>query len=216
MPAEYYNNILYPLQNRVLSVFHGTPFYLTGGTALSRGYYQHRYSEDLDLFVNDDNKFERLINRILKELNSLFYPVDIVSREESFCRLFVGQEQLKVEMINDVPSHIGEIIEHPELIRLDSRENILANKITALIDRAFPKDIADIYFLLKDGLSMKQALTDADSKAAGIPPLLVARFMEEFNYQHLASINWIISPDIDAIQHYLIGVARAVVKGDGK
>lgn len=216
MPAEYYNNILYPLQNRVLSVFHGTPFYLTGGTALSRGYYQHRYSEDLDLFVNDDNKFERLINRILQELNSLFYPVDIVSREESFCRLFVGQEQLKVEMINDVPSHIGEIIEHPELIRLDSRENILANKITALIDRALPKDIADIYFLLKDGLSMKRALTDADSKAAGITPLLVARFIEEFNYQHLASINWIIQPDIDSIQHYLIGVARAIAKGDGK
>jgi len=31
----------------------GTPFYLTGGTALSRGYFNHRYSDDLDLFVNN-------------------------------------------------------------------------------------------------------------------------------------------------------------------
>lgn len=215
MPVEYYNNILYPLQNRVLTVFRETPFYLTGGTALSRGYYQHRYSDDLDLFVNGSEGFERLVNSILPKLRTQFHPVEIVTREDSFCRLFVGQEQLKVEMINDVPSHIGAIIDHPELIRLDSRENILANKIMALIDRSLPKDIADIYFLLKDGLSLKQGLTDADSKAAGITPLLIARIMEEFDYHHLKSIKWVISPDIGMIQQYLVGVARAVVKGEG-
>ncbi|WP_413884945.1 nucleotidyl transferase AbiEii/AbiGii toxin family protein [Candidatus Desulfatibia sp.] len=31
-----------------------TPFYLTGGTVLSRCYFHHRYSEDLDFFVNSD------------------------------------------------------------------------------------------------------------------------------------------------------------------
>jgi hypothetical protein len=30
------------------------PFYLTGGTALGRYYLGHRYSEDLDFFVNAD------------------------------------------------------------------------------------------------------------------------------------------------------------------
>lgn len=213
MPAEYYNNILYPLQNRVLAVFRDTPFCLTGGTALSRGYYHHRYSDDLDLFVNGLHGFERLVHTILAELRALFHPVDVVSREDSFCRLFVGQEQLKIEMINDVPSHIGAIIEHPELARLDSRENILANKITALVDRTLPKDIADIYYLLKDGLSLKQALTDADSKAAGITPLLIARLIEEFPYEHLTAVNWVTPPDLGAMQRYLIGVARAVVEG---
>ncbi|MBA4386467.1 MAG: hypothetical protein C0404_00715 [Verrucomicrobia bacterium] len=42
---------LYLLQDWVLNemklVKH--EFYLTGGTALSRGYYGHRYSEDLDI-----------------------------------------------------------------------------------------------------------------------------------------------------------------------
>jgi len=46
-------NALYRLQDRVLMHLkradHG--FYLTGGTALSRGYYRHRYSDDLDFFV---------------------------------------------------------------------------------------------------------------------------------------------------------------------
>jgi len=44
MPAEFYTKVLYPLQEKVLTVFQGLPFYLTGGTALSRGYYQHRFS----------------------------------------------------------------------------------------------------------------------------------------------------------------------------
>jgi predicted nucleotidyltransferase component of viral defense system len=33
-------------------------FYLTGGTALSRAYLNHRYSDDLDFFVNAVNDFE--------------------------------------------------------------------------------------------------------------------------------------------------------------
>lgn len=213
MPAEYYNNILYPLQNQVLAVFQGTPFYLTGGTALSRGYYRHRYSDDLDLFVNGHKKFARLVSDILAALQHHFAPVEIIVREDSFCRLFIGKEQLKVEMINDVPSHIGVVIEHPELGRLDSRENIFANKITALVDRAHPKDITDIYFLLRDNMSLHQALTDADSKAAGITPLLVARILEEFSYEQLVFINWIIPPDIAMIKGYLTKLARAVVLG---
>lgn len=48
--SEYYEESLYRLQNGVLNTVKSlnTPFYLTGGTALSRGYYNHRYSDDLD------------------------------------------------------------------------------------------------------------------------------------------------------------------------
>ena len=51
---SFYTTTLYPLQDRVFQVLKAlhTPFYLTGGTALSRGYYNHRYSDDLDFFVN--------------------------------------------------------------------------------------------------------------------------------------------------------------------
>ncbi|MDO5576553.1 MAG: nucleotidyl transferase AbiEii/AbiGii toxin family protein [Fibrobacter sp.] len=52
--SAYYKESLYPIQNKILSVLQSlkVPFYLTGGTALSRGYYNHRFSDDLDLFVN--------------------------------------------------------------------------------------------------------------------------------------------------------------------
>ena len=52
--AQYYEESLYPLQNKILRAVNGlsSPFYLTGGTALSRGYFNHRYSDDLDFFAS--------------------------------------------------------------------------------------------------------------------------------------------------------------------
>ncbi len=55
-PHEYYTTSLYPLQDGILKIVThlNTPFYLTGGTALSRCFFHHRYSDDLDFFVNAD------------------------------------------------------------------------------------------------------------------------------------------------------------------
>lgn len=50
---KYYLGQLYPLQDKFLRLLerqHAGQFYLTGGTALSRFYFQHRYSDDLDFF----------------------------------------------------------------------------------------------------------------------------------------------------------------------
>ena len=62
--------------------------------------------------------------------------------------------------------------------RLDSPENILANKLTALIDREEPKDLADIWgFCCRLGFSIEDAIEGAQSKAAGIFPADLARVL---------------------------------------
>jgi len=38
-------------------------------TALSRAYYNHRYSDDLDFFVNDDDSFLAQADEIIAKLN---------------------------------------------------------------------------------------------------------------------------------------------------
>jgi hypothetical protein len=215
LPAEYYAKVLYPIQNRVVRTFQNSPFYLTGGTALSRGYYNHRYSDDLDYFVNYHESFQRLAQIQIDRIRQIFPAVvDIDYQGENFCRIFIGQERLKVEMINDVPSHIGTIVEHPVLGWIDSKENILANKITAVVDRSMPKDIVDIYFLLKDGLDIKRALLDADSKAAGISPLLVAKVLTEFDYRLLdTEIKWVTPISVVLIKDFLQAISRSIVEG---
>lgn len=51
MNRDFYFDALYPLQERVLRSLSGldTGFYLSGGTAASRGYLHHRFGEKLIL-----------------------------------------------------------------------------------------------------------------------------------------------------------------------
>ena len=38
---DFYEKILYPMQDEIFSMIESDKFYLTGGTRLSRFYYQH-------------------------------------------------------------------------------------------------------------------------------------------------------------------------------
>jgi hypothetical protein len=69
----WFENVLYPFQDEVLAVAARveTGFYLTGGTALGRVHLRHRYSEDLDLFVNDDDLFQTWADRLLAAEDAL-------------------------------------------------------------------------------------------------------------------------------------------------
>lgn len=60
MNKSFYFEVPYPLQDEVLKVVSriDTGFYLTGGTAASRGYLNHRFSDDLDFFTNDSPEFQ--------------------------------------------------------------------------------------------------------------------------------------------------------------
>ena len=214
MPAEYYSKVLYPIQDKVIRLFKDTPFYISGGTALSRGYYNHRYSDDLDYFVNDHTDFLRIAERQINKLGGAFNDLTVVAKDRNFVRVFVSPERLKIEIINDVPSHIASFVNHSILGIIDSKENILANKLTALIDRTLPKDIVDIYFLLKDGLDIKKALVDAESKAAGIAPLLVAKILFDFDYTILdTEIKWVEPIDSLTIRGLLTKISEKIVRG---
>lgn len=203
MEQEHYFTKLYPLQDRVLKVVSNlnTGFYLTGGTASSRGYLHHLLSNDIDLFVNDDNRFVLWSERIIQTLSaSDDSRLDILQKEERFVRLSLAEKDilLKIEMINDVPSHIGAIRTDAILGKLDSPENILANKVTAAIDRQEPKDLADIWgFCSKMGLSLNEAITDAHSKAAGIFPADLARVLCSTVRADWQAVRWIEPPDAE-------------------
>jgi len=174
---------LYALQDWALARLRNVEhqFYLSGGTALSRGYYDHRYSEDLGFFVNDVAEFEpwrdRCLNALRNDAEKEQWQLEIVVREERFGRAFLhGPLPLKLEFINDVPFRVGKPLNHPALGRLDTKENILANKISALIDRDEPKDLADVFWpACRDDLDLLAAIDNAQGKAACIFPPLVAR-----------------------------------------
>ena len=84
MDQSFYLDQLYPFQDQVLHDFAAieTGFYLSGGTALSRGYLNHRFSDDLDFFVNDDANFQLWSDRCIQAFShSLRWTCQVNQRE---------------------------------------------------------------------------------------------------------------------------------------
>ena len=203
MLDDFYAKKLYPFQDEVVKVINRleTGFYLTGGTAASRGYLNHRYSDDLDFFVNDEPDFVLWVERVIQSLSLIEnWDLEILSRYDRFVRLNLVQSELalKLEFINDVPSRVGEVINHPTLGRLDTAENILANKLTALLTREEPKDLADVWgFCNQMKLSLEAAISGAKGKAAGIFPADLSRVLLSASQSDYDLIRWITNPNVD-------------------
>jgi hypothetical protein len=199
---DFYFKTLYPFQDQVLNLLKTveTSFYLTGGTAASRGYLDHRFSDDLDFFVNDDPNFGLWVDRIIQSLLKRDgWKCDVLVKEDRYARLNIIQTNLalKIELINDVPARVGQVVEHPVLGRLDTAHNILANKVTALLVREEPKDLADIWgFCTLMNLSLEEAISNAESKAAGVFPPDLARLLLTATENDWSVVRWINPPPV--------------------
>lgn len=138
-------------------------FYLTGGTALSAFYLHHRRSEDLDLFTQGPIDSGALLKLVGAIAEGPVVPRRIEHRYGFIVPL--RAETVRVEFVR---------YEHPEIeppteklghLRVDGLRDILANKLSAVVDRSEPKDFADIFCLLtRAGLSLEQGIVDAKAK----------------------------------------------------
>lgn len=116
MQSDFYTKELYPLQDKALAALTGkSAFYLTGGTAVSRFHYGHRFSDDLDFFMNRSNEFKKEADKVFELLKTVFSQVDLSLTDDAFVRIFAIESDvsLKVELINDVGFHSGGFIDHP-------------------------------------------------------------------------------------------------------
>ena len=194
MRADYYQNILYPLQDRVLKIISplSVDFYLTGGTALGRGYLNHRYSDDLDFFVNADSTFKNQVNTIIAALNKSGLTPDVASADDDFVRLFLFADNcsLKIDFVNDIPFRKGRSTETSLFVRTDNLINILSNKITAL-SRLEPKDVVDILFIcINSNFNWLDIFIDASEKDIWANPVNTSEILEKFPVEKTAELAW--------------------------
>ena len=141
---------LYKLQDKVLSLVFEVEndFYLTGGTCLSRFYVEKRYSDDLDFFTNNSSRFSFAVKNIKQALKKHFdLTVEVDSKD--FIRFRVD-DLLQIDFVNDIASRYKDVVITKERYAIDNVENILSNKITAIVGRDNPKDIFDIYLISKN------------------------------------------------------------------
>jgi len=141
---------LYKLQDRAIAalkeILQG--FYLTGGTALDRFYLHHRYSEDLDFFINAADDYKSRVNQIFRKLKSSFNLDESFTLEaDTYTRFYISElPKLKIEIVNDVPERWG-VSNSAMGIEIDNPANIISNKLGCIISRDEPKDVFDIVTL---------------------------------------------------------------------
>jgi predicted nucleotidyltransferase component of viral defense system len=187
-------NELYKFQNKVLFEIGklDSPFYLTGGTALSRFYLNHRWSDDLDFFVNRIDSFSKWIERFIQTLKVEFQHEssnDLFT--EDYFRCFLSHENLvlKLEFVNDVVKYVG----NPQMVnnfKIDNVQNILCNKLTALIGRDEPKDVFDIVCIsLNYSFNWKQIFLNAKEKSL-MNELDILERMTTFPVELFKEVKW--------------------------
>ncbi len=173
---DFYTHALYPLQDDVMEVFdnNNPAFYLTGGTALSRFHYHHRFSDDLDFFYDGFNfpkeNFNFYYREVVSKLEKAFPSgnLEVTLEGEFFKRIFLKRDEvtLKIEFIFEQFRTVGEKTRFKG-VPVDSKQNICANKIGTVMDRRAVKDFIDLYYLLKE-ISLEDAVGWSEIKK--VPP----------------------------------------------
>lgn len=156
-------------------------FYLTGGTALSAIYLQHRLSEDVDFFAENDFAIEDIL-AFVKSLPG----VQTTQYERKYDRrIFLLQcanaPVMKVEFTRYPFSRVeaGPVVDG---IQFDSLQDILVNKLMAMTDRSESKDYIDVYcaFTTRPELDLEKLIDQTTVKfgVKGVRYILSGRFLQ--------------------------------------
>lgn len=217
---------LYLLQDKFLAWWSnlGYPFYLTGGTALGRFYLNHRFSEDLDFFMNNDARYSNYIADLKNKITAHF-AVNINQSlfTEDYTRFFITEEgiNLKIELINDVAYYAGRTAVY-KYGNIDTPLNILTNKLTTIVGRDEPKDLFDIIHISQNYDFKWQDIFYHAKQKVVLNELDVEQRLISFPVEWLENVNWLVTlPDIGFIRttirqiadDFLLGTKNSLGKG---
>jgi hypothetical protein len=168
---------LTPLQREILAEFfkQESRFYLTGGAALAGYHLGHRDTHDLDLFT-PDKLLEEGGKRLSQVALILGASVEAIQTAPDFRRILLkrGDDGVIVDLVHD-PTH-QRVADKPAHggVRVDPPEEILSNKLCALLSRAEIRDLVDVMALERAGYSVESALPAAARKDTGFSPAQLA------------------------------------------
>ncbi|NLO18172.1 MAG: hypothetical protein GX118_08290, partial [Arcobacter butzleri] len=110
---------------------------------------------------------------------------------------FYIDDLLQVDFVNDIAFRYKDVVVTSSNYLIDNIENILSNKLTAIIGRDNPKDVFDIYLIWKFyDFSWKEILDSAHKKAGFSNEELLVR-MVSFPKELLNSIKLIDKTFLD-------------------
>ncbi len=123
-------------------------FFLTGGTTLSVFYLHHRLSDDLDLFSKDFTDLAEIAFWIKTR-----WPKESIKIKEAAQFLSFLINDARVDFVIDPLSSDEERTRHSfdtgHYLLVDTINNIVSNKLCAVVSRTEPKDYIDLFMMLQ-------------------------------------------------------------------
>lgn len=163
--------ILTPFQIEVLNeISHNSTFikrfYLTGGTALAEFYLQHRLSEDLDFFSEDEFNsimVQSIVRKIIKKLKL----TNVEYRTQLGLHIFFlhrNKEVLKIDFNYYPFPRIYKKL-HYKKIAVDDIRDIAINKLQTISTKPRTRDFIDLYCIIqKTGWTIQELRQEARNK----------------------------------------------------
>lgn len=181
------------LQTRVLEVLAGLQpaWTLTGGAALAGFHLGHRATRDLDLFVHGRSTLDDYAQRVIDRLQTAGLGTSSLQGGASFHRLQVhdAHDSVLLDLVAEPVPSIEPPMEHAlgsRTVRIDTRHEILVNKLCTLIQRSELRDLVDVQALLDAGGDFERALHDAPKKDGGFSPLVLTWQLQGLELETMA------------------------------
>ncbi len=211
--------ILTPLQKNLLKQFALSSlneiFFLTGGTALSAFFLQHRYSEDLDFFTDQPDQVPQVLPVFTKIAEQIGVTIEIRRQFKTFLEVFLhgsAGEIIKCDFAQDSPYRLQPKTRADEFgIYLDSALDISCNKLSALFDRSEAKDFVDIFFIDRELFSFTEVLNHAKKKHIGLDDYWLA--VSLLKVEELGPLPRMVKPvSIDELKNFYLTQAKILMK----
>jgi hypothetical protein len=204
-------DILSALQWEFLSCFFedAAPFFLTGGTALSAFYLQHRYSEDLDLFTLDGSAFDRVSLYVADTAAKLHAEAVSLQTAPLFHRYRITRDadSVIVDLVKEVVPQVSLEKKRFDGVVVDTLADITANKVCTVISRIEIKDFIDLYFLGRAVYLLGKYIELAQRKDAGVFQAMLACFLSEFRLSKVP--DFMIAPiSLEEVREYFQSSGR--------
>lgn len=174
---------LTPMQEALLQAFfrHEQRFFLTGGAALAGFHLGHRTTQDLDLFVVQANLLDEAETALRAAAGDLGATLERVRTAPEFRRWLVrGRgEGVVVDLVFDRSAQGPWPKLRVGAVHIDPPQEILANKLCAILSRAEVRDLVDTLLLERSGLKIEDALPLANAKDGGLTPAQLAWILSQ-------------------------------------
>jgi len=181
-------SLLTALQKQVLDAFFRREprFFLSGGAALAGFHLGHRQTHDLDLFTIADllEDGDRALTATADELGA---TIEQIQTAPDFRRRVLrrAEDAVLIDLVRDRAPQGTLAKQTFGVVRVDPPQEILANKLCALLSRSELRDLIDVHALEQAGFGVEDALPLAEKKDAGLTPAQLGWVLSQIDLRGL-------------------------------